>query len=293
MNTVDDHGLRAIPGKLNLRGPFQFSRRTTIRLGSRLLLAPLLFFLFRSSVFSLFLSEIPAPAGTLPSAGTVVTVYDGDTIKVRFPNGTEERVRLIGVNAPEVDDPREEASYQAHLAWRFTFFHLHRQKITLTYDQTPRDKHGRILAYVWVNRHTLFNELILREGFAAAFLAFPFRRDYQERFREAQNKARQLGRGLWKEGEPEVIPSSSVASRLGELASVRFICSRVRKSRSFLYLESTDGLFEALIPRERRGRFPPEKTYPGRVLTVTGFLEKFRGRPQILLFFPRQLCGAA
>ncbi len=277
-----------MPGCLNLSGAFLLFRRITIRLGSKLFLAPLLFFLFHSSVFNLFLPEIYAPSGPSGS-GTVVTVYDGDTIKVKFGDGAEERVRLIGVNAPEIDDPREEVSYEAHLAWRFTFFHLYGQKIALTYDQTPRDKHGRILAYVWVHGQLLFNEFILQEGFAAAFFAFPFRQDYEERFREAQKRARQQGRGLWREGEPEVIPSSSVASRVGELVSVRFICSRVRRSRSFLYLISKDGLFEALIPSERRRYFPPEETYPGRMLIVTGFLEKFRGRPQILLFFLRQL----
>ncbi|MDH7513185.1 MAG: thermonuclease family protein [Clostridiales bacterium] len=226
---------------------------------------------------------------SFPGSGTVLTVYDGDTIKVKFVNGSESRVRLIGVDAPELDDSREKVHLNAQLAKRFSFFHLYQKKIKLSYDQTPVDRHGRILAYVWLDGGVLYNEFIIRQGFAAAFFAFPFRGDYQERFREAQKEAREQGRGLWIEGKPEEIPSSSAGSYLGKLISVRFLCSKARKSRSFLYLESADGSFEALIPRDYQANFSLPETLTGRLLIATGFLEEFRGRPQILLFFSRQL----
>jgi len=193
------------------------------------------------------------------------------------------------VDAAELDDPREKVNLNAQLAKRFSFFHLYHKKITLSYDQTPINRHGRILAYIWLDGRLLYNEFIIREGFAAAFFAFPFRRDYQERFQEAQKEAREQGRGLWMEGEPEEIPSSSVGSYVGKLISVRFLCSKVRKSRSFLYLESADGSFEALIPSDYQANFSLPDTLAGRLLIATGFLERFHGQPQIVLFFPRQL----
>ena len=173
-------------------------------------------------------NSIPITAGSFPSSGTVLTVYDGDTIKVRFPDGSEARVRLIGVDAAELDDPREEVNLKAQLAKRFSFFHLYQKRITLSYDQTLVDRHGRVLAYVWLDGQALYNEFIIREGFAAAFFAFPFRKDYQDRFREAQKEAREQGRGFWMDGEPEVISSSEARLHLGKLISVRFLCSRAR-----------------------------------------------------------------
>ncbi len=223
------------------------------------------------------------------SSGKVVKVYDGDTIGVKFSDGYEDRVRLIGIDTPELDDPREEVSLQAHLAWRFTRFYLLGREVFLTYDQTQRDKHGRILAFISVESVGLFNEFILKEGFAAAFFAFPFRSDYQERFRRAQKEARQKGRGLWLEGEPEEIPASRAASRIGSLVSVRFHCSRVRQSKSFIYLQAENGAFEALIPRQRENLFPSPRNYLRRTLVASGFLEEYHGRPQILVFFPRKL----
>lgn len=231
----------------------------------------------------------PASAESFTSSGIVLTVYDGDTVRIRFTDGSEGRVRLIGVDAAELDDLREQVIFKALLAKRFSFFHLYQKKVTLSYDQTLVDKYGRILAYVWLDGRVLYNEFIIKEGFAAAFFAFPFKKDYQERFREAQKEARENGRGLWMKGEPEVIPSSSAGSYLGKLISVHFLCSKVRKSRPFLYLESADGSFEALIPRDRQANFSPPETLIGRTLIATGFLEEFRGRLQIVLFFPRQL----
>ncbi|MEF8826801.1 MAG: thermonuclease family protein, partial [Halapricum sp.] len=46
------------------------------------------------------------PASTEPSGysfnGTVIEIVDGDTIDVRLENGTVERVRLLGIDTPEV-----------------------------------------------------------------------------------------------------------------------------------------------------------------------------------------------
>jgi len=37
----------------------------------------------------------------------VVRVVDGDTVDVQFDDGTRERLRLIGIDTPEVVDPRK------------------------------------------------------------------------------------------------------------------------------------------------------------------------------------------
>ena len=226
----------------------------------------------------------PRPA--FPAVGTVSRVTDGDTIVVKSTGGGERRVRLIGVDAPETDEAREEVALWAQMARRFTFFHLYRKRISLTYDV---DRHGRVLAYVFTEEKSLFNEFIIRQGFAFAFLKYPFRSDYQKLFREAQDEARSEQRGLWRKGEPVVIPVAEASSHLGEFAAVGFKCSRVERRRSFLYLISDAGEFEAAIPGDRRPLFPEAGEWEGKTLIVAGFIEEFRGRSQILLFFPRQL----
>ena len=222
-------------------------------------------------------------------SGVVVAVYDGDTIKVQFSDSTFKRIRLIGVDTPELGDPREDVAFYAHLAKRFAFFYLYGKTVRLTYDQTRLDKFGRTLAYVWTDTEKLFNLFIIREGFGYAFLAFPFRSDFLTRFREAQVEARQEKKGLWREGEPEVISSIGAWSNLGKYISVKFNCSSIEEGRSFVYLSSGDETFEALIPQNRRRAFPALKNYLGQSLIASGFLEEFKGKPQIILNFQRQL----
>lgn len=251
----------------------------------------LLFLFLLWTVSSSIAQQMSAPSDL--DSGLVTVVYDGDTVRVQFSDGSSQRVRFIGVDTPELNDSRENIALWAHLAKRFSFYYLYRKKIHLTYDQTRLDQHGRTLAYVWIDKEGLFNEFIIREGFAFAFLAFPFQSDLQKRFKEAQQEARQRRKGFWKEGEPEVIASDAVRSHLGKCISVKFVCSQVSQKRSFIYLTSSGQEFEALIPQDRQALFPPARTYVGKELIVSGFLEEFEGWPQMMIFFPRQLRSAA
>jgi micrococcal nuclease len=225
----------------------------------------------------------------LADSGVVTAVFDGDTVLVKFSDGESRRVRLIGVDAPEIGDPREDIALWAHLAKRFAFFHLYRKTVRLSYDLTPTDKYGRVLAYVHTGDGEIFNEFIIRSGFAFAYLEFPFRSDYQERFSRAQDEARKRERGLWLKREPEVIAASQARAYLSRLISIRFICSAVADKGSMSYIHSSGGDFEAVIPRGRRPQFPGASALEGRILIVTGFLEEYAGRPQVMLFFAGQL----
>ena len=82
---------------------------------------------------------------------TVLKVVDGDTIHVSA-NGQKLKIRMIGLDTPEVVDPRKpvqcfgrEASAQAKTI-------LGGQQVYLETDpsQDTIDKYGRTLAYVWI-----------------------------------------------------------------------------------------------------------------------------------------------
>jgi micrococcal nuclease len=246
-------------------------------------------------LFILGVCPNPAPRLTwaaeqpFPDSGTVRHVADGDTVTIRFSDEVERRVRLIGIDAPEMDDPREEAAFSAFLSQRFVSHHLWLREVRLSYDFSPQDEYGRVLAYLWVGEGDLFNELVIREGYAAAFLKYPFRKDYQERFRTAQAEARKEDKGLWRRDPPAIISPLEVRGHLGRIISVRFRCLEVVEKKSFLYLRPADGSFEAVIARRRLPLFPEAATLTGKDVIVTGFLEEFKGRPQIMLAFARQL----
>ena len=130
--------------------------------------------------------------------GRVVWVVDGDTIHVRIGKRLE-KVRYIGVNAPEIPhDERgwKEGGEQASLVNRGLMFG---RTVRLELDVAHRDGWARLLAYVFVQgqRKELFaNAEIVRRGYAQV-MSIPPNVKYQALFLKLQRKAREAGRGLW------------------------------------------------------------------------------------------------
>jgi micrococcal nuclease len=122
-------------------------------------------------------------------AALVVAITDGDTIRVRLPDGTEEPVRLIGIDAPEPGAPgaAEASSLLRQL--------IEGEEVTLTLDVSDRDRFDRLLRYVWLGDR-LINEELVAAGVATAH-RYPPDTLYAEQFEAAEEQAQLLAIGLW------------------------------------------------------------------------------------------------
>jgi micrococcal nuclease len=125
----------------------------------------------------------------------VARVIDGDTIEVIL-QGVETDLRLIGFDTPETVHPSEPVECFGRAASDYTRNALEGRTVTLEFDVEKTDRYERTLAYVWTDG-SLFNETILREGFAAVS-TYPPNVRYVERFLDAQRSARNDERGLWR-----------------------------------------------------------------------------------------------
>jgi micrococcal nuclease len=124
----------------------------------------------------------------------VSRVIDGDTIEVAL-NGRTVDVRLIGIDTPETLHPTEPVECYGPAASSFATRSLEGDRVRLQFDVERLDQYGRDLAYVW-DEGRLFNWLLVRQGFATV-ATFPPNVRYVDRFRAAQDQARQRNRGLW------------------------------------------------------------------------------------------------
>jgi micrococcal nuclease len=124
---------------------------------------------------------------------TCVRVVDGDTIVL----DGGERVRLIGVDTPELHHPAKPVQYFAHEAKERTVALAQGRRVGLEYDHQRRDRYGRTLAYVFLPDGTLLNLRLIEEGYGFAYTKYPFRPDYMARFRNAERVARTQSHGLW------------------------------------------------------------------------------------------------
>lgn len=132
-----------------------------------------------------------ARAGAFTLEAHVVEVIDGDTVRVALGSGKVERVRLIGVDTPEVGECG--AAKATDAARRIAGG----QHVTLKGDATQptRDRYGRRLAYVWIRGRDLGFQLLDR-GLATVYVTpRPFRR--LTAYRAAESRARDARRGGW------------------------------------------------------------------------------------------------
>lgn len=124
-------------------------------------------------------------------------VVDGDTIVL----DGNEKVRLIGVDTPEIKDTRKPVQYFGQEAYRFTKSLVEGKKVRLEYDWEKKDKYGRTLAYVYLEDGTFLNAEIIKQGYGFAYTRFPFK--YLEEFRQYERDAREDERGLWTPREDQ------------------------------------------------------------------------------------------
>jgi micrococcal nuclease len=127
----------------------------------------------------------------------VQRVVDGDTF-VASVNGRRERVRIIGVDTPESVDPNRPDEPFGEEASNFAKHYLNGQTVHMAGDVEPRDRYGRMLAYVWLADGTFWNALLAAEGYAQQ-LTIPPNVTYADLFRRLVSEARRENRGLWAE----------------------------------------------------------------------------------------------
>ncbi len=135
----------------------------------------------------------PQPAGV----GVVTHPVDGDTLDIDL-GGTEERVRLIGIDTPEsVAHDRPVECFGPEAKARLAEVLPAGTEVRLERDVEARDRFGRLLAYVFRASDDVFvNRLLVEEGFAEAR---PFEPNLarQGELDRAEDGARSAGRGLW------------------------------------------------------------------------------------------------
>ncbi len=119
-------------------------------------------------------------------------IYDGDTVRT----DTGEKIRLLGVDAPEMNWGEGEPDFYAWEAFEYTKEILLGQLVYLEYDEVKEDKYGRTLAYLFLADGTFFNKKLLEKGYARLLL-IPPNLKYSDVLREAEESARAAGRGIW------------------------------------------------------------------------------------------------
>lgn len=117
----------------------------------------------------------------------VTRVLDGDTIEIE----TGERVRYMGINAPENNER------WGMTAKEFNEKMVSGKEVQIELDRLKIDNYGRVLAYVWVDKK-MVNEELLKEGLAKVLIVKgEAKLKYIDRLNIAQTWGEEHHNGIW------------------------------------------------------------------------------------------------
>ncbi|MBD2313344.1 thermonuclease family protein [Desertifilum sp. FACHB-1129] len=125
----------------------------------------------------------------------VVSAQTLEVVDISQPNATPRRVRLMGIDAPDLQQLPWGIEAQNQLkTW------IGSQPVLLEFDQQTHDAYQRQLVYVWQDGK-LLNEELVKAGLAIA-ISRPSNTQYDQRLADAQEWARLMGVGIWNPENP-------------------------------------------------------------------------------------------
>ncbi len=224
---------------------------------------------------------------------TVSRVIDGDT----FELSNSSKVRLIGVDTPETNDPRKHVQWFGREATKKLKEWIEDKTICLRKDRDKTqdvDKYGRLLRYVWkyaIDKQVpdkvsivggfFINAELIKKGYGFAYTKYPFQ--YLENFREYEREARENNLGLWNKekqetwerevkknkafaktcGKTKTICPEDAINHIGQHKTVRFFVKKSYDSGKAVFLNSKNNFedydnFTAVIFKADKNKFPPQ-----------------------------------
>jgi micrococcal nuclease len=138
----------------------------------------------------------PAAAPPPPPASIEIDrVFDGDTVLTT----AGRTIRIIGLDAPELDDPSRPLRACARRARDALHTIVGGTTVRATYELELTDRYGRTLANLYAASpadEVLVAEELIRRGLASIYL-IPPNLEHRDRLKAAQREAVAADRGLW------------------------------------------------------------------------------------------------
>jgi micrococcal nuclease len=160
---------------------------------------------FRRAVLFLFAfvallgPSVPSCASPKTAEGEVTRVIDGDTLTLTTREGTKLRVRLYGIDAPEVrHEEMAGQPYGEEAKAALAALALGRR---VTVEIIEIDAHRRTVGIVHRSGADINLEMV-QSGHAWAYRRY-LSAPYASRYLDAEREARRRRLGLWKDAHPD------------------------------------------------------------------------------------------
>ena len=173
-------------------------------------------------------------------------VIDGDTVVM----DDGQKIRYIGINAPELASDDHEAEPYGEASKRFNARLVDRKKVRLEFDKDRFDQYKRLLAYVFLKNGTFVNCEMLLNG-DAYFLQHRPNLKYNSILLQAQRSAMAAKRGIWQnwnENQNAVVGNKN--SRRFHLPNCPY-GRQIKSQNRIVFQKKWDAYWEGYAPAKR------------------------------------------
>ncbi len=219
-------------------------------------------------LFVLLLLNAPSLTAS-PKVDSVRYVIDGDTVILT----SGEKIRLIGINAPEISHNGLESQVGGIEAKKYLEYLLVNQTVNVVYGAERNDHFGRSLAYLIRADGMNVNIEMLKEGYATLSL-HPPNLQYAANLQFAQNEAELHQQGIWSMPAYHAKSVSHVYSAnvnaWGRYTAKIVQISRVKQGVKLWLMKDV----YIWVHQDAVANFPPIASYLGKVVEVRGWVRK-------------------
>lgn len=231
----------------------------------------------------------PCPSDRIDATSKVIEVIDGDTLRL----ADFSKLRLIGINTPEIGNPKDPHPETFAIAARDrlqALINSSGQQVQLRYDQQRYDRYDRLLAHAFLMDGRSINAVLLEEGLAAAVVVPP--NDWQYICNQPiEAAARSANRGIWSlpryQGlsveQLRAVSDGGFYAAIGRISDVKDTARNIElivDTHLHLSIQRRDAPLFTQLPLQQA---------LGKRIRVIGWMSKRGSRYNLRLLHPSQL----
>ncbi|MDL1866766.1 nuclease [Betaproteobacteria bacterium PRO4] len=213
----------------------------------------------------------------------VSKVIDGDTIVLE----NKKRVRLLGVNAPEIENrfrPGEPGGLEAK---KWLQGKLQGRSVYLEYDRQKTDHYKRMLAHLYLPDGEHINLSLVEKGLATVSL-IPPNLLHANILIKTQQRAETKKLGIWSEKRYRPQPLTRLTEKPFGWQRYQIRVRELKRNRRFSRLIIGNNI-DITIANQDLPLFPPLETYLNKPLEVRGWVSRRKNQFSIRIQHPSAL----
>lgn len=151
-----------------------------------------------------FLGAVASHAAPIRTVtATIIKISDGDTVQAVTPEGTKQKVRLYGIDAPETPKGKIPGEPFGNDSRNYLASLVNQQLVRV--EIRDIDRYRRTVAVLWLGERNVNQEMI-SAGLAEAYREY-LQQPYRGPFLQAEQEAKAKGKGIWSQGSGYERPS--------------------------------------------------------------------------------------